>query len=106
MASLVENRKARFNYEILETYEAGIELLGFEVKALRNGMGTLEGSHVTMRGNEAYLIGANIAPYQPGNTPKEYDSMGNRRLLLSKKEIAELTATEAKKGLTIVPLSV
>ena len=106
MTTFIENRKARFNYEILNRFEAGIELLGFEVKALRSGKGSLEGSHVTVRGNEAYLIGATIAPYQPSNTPKEYDPMRNRRLLLSKKEIAELAGSEAKKGLTIVPLSV
>ncbi len=106
MTALIENRKARFNYEILDTYEAGIELLGHEVKALRNGLGSLEGAHVTVRGNEVFLIGAHIAPYQPLNTAKDYDPLRNRKLLLNKKEIEELTGFEAKKGLTIVPLSV
>lgn len=106
MTELTENRKARFNYEILETFEAGIELLGFEVKALRGGKGSLEGTHVTVRGNEAYLIGMHIAPYQTGNTPKDYDPVRNRRILLKKKEIEELQKTESKKGLTIVPISV
>lgn len=104
--SLIENKKAYFNYEILEKFEAGIELLGFEVKSLKSGQGSLEGSHVTIRGNEAFLMGMQIPPYQPTNTPKEYDPKRNRRLLLTKKEIAEIEKAEAQKGLTIVPLSV
>lgn len=104
--SLIQNKKIHFNYEILERYEAGIELLGIEVKALRAGRGSLEGSHVTIRGGEAYLIGATIAPYQTGNTPKGFDATRNRRLLLTKEEIAELATKESKKGLTIVPVNV
>ena len=104
--ALIENKKAHFNYEIMERYEAGIELLGIEVKAIRAKHGSLEGSHVTVRGGEAYLIGMTINPYQPNNTPKGYEATKNRRLLLTKKEIAELAAQELKRGLTIVPISV
>lgn len=104
--ALVQNKKIHFNYEILERYETGIELLGVEVKSLRAGRGSLEGSHVTVRGGEAYLIGATIQPYQAGNLLKAYDATRNRRLLLTKNEIAELAAQESKKGLTIVPVSV
>lgn len=104
--SLIQNKKARFNYEILEKYEAGIELLGFEVKSLKNGQGSLEGSHITIRGGEAFIIGMQIPPYQVGNTPTDYDPMRNRRLLLTKKEITTLSGEEGQKGLTIVPLSV
>ncbi|OHA79359.1 MAG: SsrA-binding protein [Candidatus Yonathbacteria bacterium RIFCSPHIGHO2_01_FULL_44_41] len=104
--SLIENKKIHFNYEILERYEAGIELFGIEVKAVRAGRGSLEGSHVTVRGGEAYLIGATIQPYQAGNTLKDYDATRNRKLLLTKTEIAELSAQESKKGLTIVPIAV
>lgn len=104
--ALVQNKKAHFNYEILERYEAGIELFGPEVKALRDGRGSLEGSHVTVRGGEAYLIGMTIPPYQPGNTPKDYDPMRNRRLLLNKEQVDELSSKEEAKGLTIVPISV
>jgi len=104
--SLVQNKKAYFNYEILEKFEAGIELLGFEVKALKNGQASLEGSHVTIRGNEAFVTGMHISPYQPKNTPKEYEPVRNRRLLLTKKEIDKLGGAEKQKGLTIVPLSV
>ena len=90
--SLIENRKVRFNYEITETIPAGIELFGFEVKSLRNGQGSLEGSYVTVRGGEAFVIGMQIPAYQENNTPKEYDPLRNRRLLLNKKEIARLAA--------------
>lgn len=104
--ALIQNKKIHFNYEILERFEAGIELLGTEVKSVRAGHGSLEGAHVTVRGAEAYLIGATIQPYQTGNMPKNYDAMRNRRLLLTKDEIGELSVQEAKKGLTIVPVGV
>ena len=104
--SLIQNKKVHFNYEIIERYEAGIELFGSEVKALRAGRGSLDGSHVTVRGGEAYLVGATIQPYQSGNIPKDYDATRNRRLLLTKSEIEELGAQESKNGLTIVPISV
>jgi len=103
---LIYNKKAHFDYELLEKFTAGIELLGFEVKSLRQKQGSLEGAYVSVRGGEAYLINASIPPFQPGNTPKDYDPMRNRRLLLTKKEIALLAANESKKGLTIVPVSV
>ena len=106
MTAFAENRKARFNYEFLEEMEAGIELEGFEVRAVRTGKMTLEGAHITVRGGEAFLVGASIAPYQPNNTPKGYNPSRNRKLLLTKKEIESLGDTESKKGLTIVPISV
>jgi len=104
--ALVENKKARLNYEILEEFEAGMELLGTEVKALRQSLGKLEGAHVVVRNGEAYLIGAHIPPYQSANAPEGYDPERSRRLLLNKKEIAELGQYEGQKGLTIVPLRV
>ncbi|MCH7529876.1 SsrA-binding protein SmpB [Patescibacteria group bacterium] len=103
---LIKNKKVNLNYEILKEFEAGMDLLGFEVKALRGKQGSLDGTHITVRGDEAYLIGVSIPPYQPSNTPKEYDPLRNRRLLLTKKEIGELAGAESKKGLTIVPISV
>ncbi len=106
MAAYAENRKARFDYEILEKYEAGIELLGVEVKSVRGGQMSLEGAFVIVRGGEAFLINANIPPYQPKNVEEGYDSLRNRKLLLTKKEMAELAATEKNKSLTIVPISV
>ena len=104
--ALVEHKKARMDYEILNEFEAGLELLGHEVKSLRGGLGKLEGSHVVVRGGEAYLVGANIPAYQSANTPKGYDAARTRRLLLNKKEIAALSGAEDQKGLTIVPLRV
>jgi SsrA-binding protein len=104
--NFAENRKAHFNYEILEKITAGIELLGFEVKAVKAGRMTLDGAYVTIRGNEAFLIGAGITSLQPKNTPTDYDERRNRKLLLTKKEIARLAGTENQNGLTIIPLSV
>jgi SsrA-binding protein len=106
MPHYAENRKARFNYEILEKYETGIELLGTEVKSVRGGQMSLEGAFVIIRGGEAYLINANIPPYQAKNAPKDYDPLRNRKVLLTKKEINELQGSEKNKSLTIVPISV
>ncbi len=105
MANLLDNPKAHFNYEFLERFDAGIELLGFEVKSVRLGRGSLAGSHIIVRGGEAYIVGLQIDPYQKGNTPPDYQPDRTRRLLLTKKELITLTETEAKKGLTIVPIS-
>lgn len=106
MGNYSENRKARFDYEILDKYEAGIELLGVEVKSVRSGRMSLEGAFVIIRGGEAFLINSNIPPYQANNSPKEYDPLRNRKLLLTKKEIRELADSEKNKSLTIVPISV
>ena len=102
----VSNKKIFFNYEIIEKYGAGIELLGFEVSAVKKSRASLEGSFVTIRGKEAFLLGASITPLQLKNTPESYDSLRNRKLLLTKKEIEELATIENKKGLTIVPISI
>ena len=104
--ALIENRKAYFDYEILEKFEAGLELRGFEAKALKNGRGSLAGSRVIIRGGEAYVVGMDIPAYQPGNAPADYDSQRNRRLLLNKKEILYLAAKSQQAGLTLAPLSV
>lgn len=104
--ALIENKKVGFDYTILETIEAGIELRGFEVKSLRAGQGSLKGARVVARGGEAYLVGASIPAWQVANAPKSYDAERTRRLLVSKKEIARISSAEGEKGLTIVPLSV
>jgi SsrA-binding protein len=104
--SLIHNRKAGADFETIESFEAGIELLGLEVKSLRNHQGSLLGSHVTVRGGEAFIIAMNIPPYQIKNTPDTYEPKRNRRILLTKKEIQKLASLELKKGLTIVPISV
>ncbi|KKU51540.1 MAG: SsrA-binding protein [Candidatus Ryanbacteria bacterium RIFCSPHIGHO2_12_FULL_47_12b] len=104
--ALAKNKKAYFNYEILETYEAGIELFGFEVKSVRAGNVRLEGARVIIRGGEAFLVGATIPPYQPSNTPKDYEPDRTRRLLLHKKELSYLAGKEHERGLTLVPIRV
>ena len=106
MTSLAENRKARFEFEILEPFEAGIELLGLEVKAIKTHKMTLEGSYVFPRKGDFYLVGATISPYQPNNTPKDYEPMRERKLLLHKKEIDYLIGKAATRGLTILPIRV
>lgn len=103
---LLENSKATFNYEVVDTLDAGIELLGLEVKALRAKQGSLLGSFVIIRGNEAFLVGASIPPYQPKNTPTDYEPERNRKLLLTRKEIEKIEHSPSGKNLTIVPLSV
>jgi len=106
MPTFVKNKKAHFNYEILEKMEAGLKLLGFEAKSLRKNQGSLEGAYIIVRGGEAFLIGAHIPPFQPANTPDSYDPYRNRKLLLTKKELAKLADIDSKKGLTITPISV
>lgn len=104
--NLIEHKKVRFDFETLEEFEAGLELLGHEVKSLRAKRGKLEGSHIIVRGGEAYIVGMDIPPYQAANTPADYDSARSRRLLLTKKELQKLADAEGQKGLTIVPISV
>ena len=104
--SLIENSRVSFDYEILETIEAGLELIGTEVKSLRAGHGSLKGARVVARGSEAYLVGATIPAWQVKNAPSSYDPERTRRLLLNSKEIARVSAAEGAKGLTVVPLSV
>ena len=104
--SLIENQRARFDYEILEELEAGMELFGFEVKSLRAKQGSLKGARVVARGGEAYLVGATVPAWQVANAPKSYEPDRTRRLLLKEREIAHIASAEGQKGLTIVPLSV
>lgn len=101
--ALIQNKKARLDFEILKRFEAGLELLGLEVKSLRAGRASLAGGRVVVRGGEAFLVGVTIAPWQPSNTPENYDPERTRRLLLRKREVAEIAAAESQKGLTVVP---
>lgn len=106
MPTLLDNKKARFDYEILEKFEAGLELRGFEVKSLKNKRGSLAGSHVIIRAGESFIIGMEIPAYQPKNAPQDYDSQRTRKLLLTKKEINYLEGKNQEKGLTLIPLAV
>lgn len=104
MTTYIQNRKARFDFEILETLEAGLVLYGFEAKSIRHGKGKLEGAYIIIRGGEAFLVGASISPYQVANTPKSYDPERPRKLLLSRKELAHLERQTENAGLTAVGL--
>lgn len=104
--TLLENKKAKMRYTVLETYEAGIELLGTEVKSLRAKLGKLDGSYVIVRGGEAYMVNVSIPPFQKTNADEHYNDQRPRKLLLSKKQLGELLEYEDKKGLTIVPFMV
>jgi SsrA-binding protein len=106
MKPLAENRKAYFNYEVLEKYEAGISLIGSEVKSIKQGHMSVEGSYVVIRGGEAFLLGAHVPPYQPKNTPKDYNPERTRKLLLRKAELNYLIGKTQEKGLTLLPLRV
>jgi SsrA-binding protein len=101
-----ENPKARFDYEILDTYEAGIKLLGFEVKSVKKGRCSIVGTRCIVRGGEVYIVGMKIDPYQVGNTALGYDPLQTRKLLLRKKQILELEKNGDLKGNTIIPLVV
>ncbi len=106
MKEITKNKNAYFNYEILEKLVAGISLLGLEVKSIKSGRISLKATYVVLRNEEAFLIGANIPPYQPKNTPKDYNPERSRKLLLKKSEIKYLIGKTKQKGLTIVPLRV
>ncbi|MFH1178280.1 MAG: SsrA-binding protein SmpB [bacterium] len=104
--TLVEYKKVFLKYAPIESFAAGIELSGQEVKALRNKLGSLDGARVVVRGGEAFVVGMTIPPYQIANVKKNYDPERARRLLLNKKEISILANAESKKGLTIVPIEI
>ncbi len=100
----IDNRKAFFDYEILEKFEAGINLYGAEVKAIRLGHADLSGSFVRIMGSEAYLVNAKIFPYKYA-APEGYDEARTRKLLLHKREIIALKSKIEGANLALVPLS-
>ncbi len=99
------NRKAKHDYHILETVEAGVELLGTEVKAIRAGRINLKEAHVNFKGGEAFLVGCHISPYEHSGYAG-HDPLRQRRLLLQKRQIVRLASTVQEKGLTVVPVEV
>jgi SsrA-binding protein len=104
--TVVSNRKARHDYEILERFEAGIVLTGAEVKSLRGGRGSLTEAYARVRGNEVWLEGMHIPPYEQAMDKRTYDPIRPRKLLLHRKEIERLTGKTAERGLALVPLRV
>lgn len=108
---LIKNQKAKYDFEVLETFEAGIELRGYEVKALKSKMGSLKGARAMIKRGEIFLIGMVVPPYQKGNVPKDYDPVRERKLFLHKREIVYLAGGRqampaGRQGLTIIPLRV
>jgi len=106
MRIFAQNKKAYFKYKILEKIEAGIALIGQEVKSIKLGRINLTGSYVVVKNEEIYLIGCNVPAYQPKNAPKDYNSERSKKLLLKKSEIKQLIGKTQQKGLTLIPLKV
>ena len=101
-----ENRKVHYDYEILEKFEAGLVLLGQEVKSIRTGHINLTGSYVVMTEGKPRLIGAKIPAYQPKNAPADYQPERARALLLNKKEIDYLAGRAQERGFSLIPLKI
>jgi SsrA-binding protein len=104
MADLARNPKAFHDYEILETIEAGLVLTGQEVKSIKTGKASIKGAYVKILNGIPRLIGALIPPYQPGNVAPEYREQADRKLLLSRSQIASLIGFQESHDLTLVPL--
>jgi SsrA-binding protein len=101
--TIATNRRARHNYEILETQEAGLVLRGTEVKSLRGGLVNFKDAYATVRNGEMWLLGCHISPYSHG-TDANHDPERDRKLLLHGREIARLEGKVAERGLTLIPL--
>ncbi len=106
MKILSENKKAYFEYQILEKFEAGISLLGQEVKSIKTQRVNLAGSYVVIKNREIFWIGCAISPYQPKNVLIDYNPERSRKLLLKKSEIKHLIGKAKERGLTLIPLKV
>lgn len=104
MTDLVSNRKASHQYQILETFEAGIVLRGTEIKSLRDNGGSLQEAYVRVIGNELWLINCSIAPYRFGNI-HNHEERRDRKLLMHKREIEKLKVSSQEKGFTLIPLA-
>lgn len=106
MSVISINKRANFDYEILERFEAGIVLAGQEVKSIRTGHISLAGAFVTLKGGEAWLTNAHVSPYKMAGKLEGYDPTRPRKLLLRKFELASLIGKIKQKGLTLIPLRV
>jgi SsrA-binding protein len=102
---VVSNRKARHEYHILDTFEAGISLKGTEVKSLRKGNANLLDSYAVVKNGEVWLLGLHISPYEQGNI-NNHEPTRTRKLLLQRKQIRKLIGNVREKGLTLIPLSI
>jgi SsrA-binding protein len=105
MKLIAKNKKAYFNYELLETYEAGIALLGSEVKSIREGRISLKEAYAEIKEGEVYLVSCHISPYEPANR-LNHDPLRERKLLLHRREIKRLMGKIKERGFTLVPIQV
>ena len=105
MRLIAKNKKATFNYEILETYEAGIALVGSEVKSIREGRVSLKESYAEIKDGEVFLVACHISPYEASNR-FNHDPLRKRKLLLHRREIKRLTGKTLERGLTLVPTKI
>ena len=101
----LEYKKLGLTYTVTQTFTSGIELLGFEVKSLKTGLGSLDGSKVIVRGGECFAVGVYIPAHQEKNAPASYDPYRTRKLLLNKREIEKLAVNEQEKD-TLVPTQI
>jgi len=101
-----ENKKALFDYEVLERFEAGVVLFGQEVKSIKTGHINLSGSYVSLTTGEPFLVGIKVPPYQPNNAGADYNVDRPRKLLLNKKEIDYLRGKSKEHGFSLIPLKV
>jgi SsrA-binding protein len=101
---LADNRQARFNYEILETFETGIELMGTEVKSIKNGQANLRDAFAIIRNGQVMLLNVHISPHQTTSPLFNHEPTRTRRLLMHKQEIRKLIGKVEQRGLTLVPL--
>ena len=102
----IVNKKGLFNYEVLEAFEAGLKLIGTEVKSLKLGRVSFEGAYITFGGSDAYVVNLTIPAYQPKNAPKKYEPERPRKLLLHKKELSYLKGKSQEQGLTVIPTKI
>ena len=101
----LRNKKATFEYQLQDSYECGIELMGTEVKSVKNHHGSLSGAYVSIIGHELFLLGAHIPAWQEKNVGTDYDPYRTRKLLITKKELFTFLSAHNTKGLTIIPIS-
>jgi len=110
MPILAVNKKASFDYQLLEKYEAGLVLFGHEVKAIRDGQASLKGSYISLRSQkgqpELFLINCQVSPYKQAGPLPDYNQTRERKLLLKRQEIAHLLGKKNEEGLTLVPLKI
>jgi SsrA-binding protein len=106
MPAIAENKKAYFNHQILEKFEAGLSLTGQEVKSIKERSVNLAGSYVSLKKGEFFWVEATIPAYQPANAPGNYDSKRPRKLLLNREEIRYLVGKTSQKSLTLIPLKI